>query len=285
MNTIKSAIAEHLARLGWKVLPSPHSAVANKWFETAVGSKKALAYLRFSEGKAILTAEYLSEGNNVLSTVSFQIDETASLGDLGSAVESFASAVNDGVAGTYAAKLLRCSDPSPDNNDGADVKDPEVFVTLGGAPNDWSVWRISQNLTDRWGDLNYHNSTAKPLALLEEDKALLERLRSQMWDELTFIVRKDGQYGILFECEFISHESEVSMGDGNEYDQLKPHTEMIKLLDAGICDLAGLFPGVEFAIPDEDHIVNGRPAIWAFVKDGLLDAQDRERLGSFMLQI
>lgn len=75
------------------------------------------------------------------------------------------------------------------------------------------------------------------------------------------------------------------MGDGNEYDQLNPHTEMIKLLDAGICELAGLFPGVEFAIPDEDEIVNGRPAIWAFVKDGMLDAQDRERLGRLILAI
>lgn len=167
----------------------------------------------------------------------------------------------------------------------SDVEDPEIFVTLGGSPNDWSVWRISQNLTDRWGELNYHNGENKPLEPLEKDEVLLERLRSQMWDEMTFIVRKDGQYGILFECEYVSRESEASMGDGNEYDQLSPHSEMIKLLDAGICELSGLFPGVEFSIPDEDEIVNGRPAIWAFVKDGLLNAQGCDRLGRLMLQI
>lgn len=169
---------------------------------------------------------------------------------------------------------------------GVDVEDPEVFVTLPGSPTDWTVWRISQNLTDRWGDLNYYNSHEKPLEPLEKDESLFKRLLDQMWDELTFIVRKDGQYGVLFECEFISRESEASMGDGNEYDQLRPHTEMIAILDAGIREkLIPSFPGVEFAIPDEDHIVNGRPAIWAFVKDGLLDAQDRERLGSLLLQI
>lgn len=159
------------------------------------------------------------------------------------------------------------------------VEDPEVLVTLPGSPADWSVWRISQNLTDRWGDLNYYNGSNKPLAPLEQDEALLERLRSQMWDELTFIVRKDGQYGILFECEYASQESE-----GID-DDFKPHAEMIRLIDEAAVELSGLFPGVEFAIPDEDEIIEGRPALWAFVKDGLLDAQDRERLGSLMLQI
>ena len=28
-------------------------------------------------------------------------------------------------------------------------------------------WRISQNLTDRWGDINRHDEASKPLALLE----------------------------------------------------------------------------------------------------------------------
>lgn len=163
------------------------------------------------------------------------------------------------------------------------LSDPEILVTLPGSPHDWTTWRISQNLTDRWGELNYYDSQNKPLRPLEEDGGLLERLRSQMWDELTFIVRKDGQYGILFECEFLSQESESI--DGHDYDQLRPHAEMIALIDSAAVELAGLFPGVEFALPDEDQVFNGRPALWAFVKDGLLNAQDRERLGSLMIQI
>lgn len=166
---------------------------------------------------------------------------------------------------------------------GASAEDPEVLVTLPGSPADWSVWRISQNLTDRWGYLNYCNSKNKHLGSLEEDKALLDRLRSQMWDEMTFIVRKDGQYGILFECECVSQESEARTGESD--DGLKPHVEMIGLIDEAAVELSGLFPGVEFAIPDEDKIIEGRPALWAFVRDGLLDAKDRERLGRLMLQI
>lgn len=79
--------------------------------------------------------------------------------------------------------------------------DLEVKVHPLGKPTEWTLWHISTNLTDRWGDLNYHNAENKPLEPLEADNDLLERLRSQMWDEETFIVRKDGQFGILFEVD------------------------------------------------------------------------------------
>ena len=89
-----------------------------------------------------------------------------------------------------------------------DVPDPVVKVHPRGKPEDWEEWHISQNLTDRWGDINYHDGDNKPLELLEDDDDLLERLRAQMWDELAFVVRKDGKFGILFESEFCSLESE-----------------------------------------------------------------------------
>lgn len=166
----------------------------------------------------------------------------------------------------------------------AEVEDREALVTLPGSPNDWTAWRISQNLTDRWGDLNDYEGDKKPLAPLENDGDLLERLRSQMWDEMTFIVRKDGQYGILFECEYNSRESESEVGMDPD-PLLKLHGDVITLIDAAAVELERSFPGVEFAIPDEDEIANNRPALWAFVKDGLLDAEERERLGSIMLGI
>lgn len=166
-----------------------------------------------------------------------------------------------------------------------DVSDPVVKVRQVGQPTEWSEWHISCNLTDRWGDLNYYNAENKPLELLEDDDALLERLRAQMWDEITFVVRKDGQFGILFEVEFSSSESEEHEQhyDPEWYATLKPHAEIVKALLEGMKPLAERFPGVLFAVPDEAEVCNGRPAAWAFVADGLLFEAQREELGKVLL--
>ena len=56
--------------------------------------------------------------------------------------------------------------------------DPEVRVREPAGNGQWSTWRISQNLTSRWGEINPAQPEEKPaLALLESDTELLERLR------------------------------------------------------------------------------------------------------------
>ncbi len=168
-----------------------------------------------------------------------------------------------------------------------DVPDPVVKVHPLGKPEDWEEWHISQNLTDRWGDINYHDGDNKPLELLEDDDDLLERLRAQMWDELAFVVRKDGKFGILFESEFCSLESEEHEKDHDPdwYAKLKPHAEVVKTLLEGMKPLAERFPGVLFAVPDETQVINDRPAAWAFVPDGLLTGEQREELGKALLDL
>lgn len=168
-----------------------------------------------------------------------------------------------------------------------DVPDPEVKVRTIAKPEEWTVWNISQNLTDRWSEINYYNAEEKPLELLEDDEELLLRLRDQMWDEITFIVRKDGNFGILFEVEFCSKESEDGEKDADPswYASLKPHAEVVKALLEGMKSLAVRYPHVQFAVPDESHIFNDRPAAWAFVPDGLLSTEQREELGTAMLSL
>jgi hypothetical protein len=168
-----------------------------------------------------------------------------------------------------------------------DVPDPAIRVHPLGRPEEWETWNISQNLTDRWGDINAYNAEAKPLELLLDDKGLLERLRGQMWDELTFVVRKDGKFGILFESEFCSAESEAEYKDDDPewYSTLKPHAKVVEVLLQGMQPLAERYPGVQFAVPDESQIINDRPAAWAFVPDGLLSAEQREELGIAMLSL
>lgn len=166
-----------------------------------------------------------------------------------------------------------------------DVPDPIVKVHPLGKPEEWEEWHISQNLTDRWGDLNHYDADNKPLDLLADDDGLLERLVNQMWGESTFVVRKDGKFGILFEVEFCSLESEEPEKENSPdwYATLKPHTEVVKALLEGMHPLAEKFPNVQFAVPDEEVIINDRPAAWAFVPDGLLNKEQRKELGNALL--
>ncbi len=160
--------------------------------------------------------------------------------------------------------------------------DPVVMVREIGQSDEWAEWNISQNLTDRWGDINRHNEANKPLGMLENDAGLLERLRSQMWDELTFVVRKDGQYGILYEAEFCSQESEEheKEHDPEWHAKLNPHTVVVKALVEGLQQLAAKFPGVQFSVPHESQICNDRPAAWAFVADGALTENNVKSLAT-----
>lgn len=157
-----------------------------------------------------------------------------------------------------------------------EVPDPAIQVRLPQAPEDWTVWHISQNLTDRWGELNLHNALNKPLDPLILDEALFSRLQAQMTDETTFVVRKDGQYGLLFEVEYCSQESEAR--DDEQDPQWRPHQVVIAALAAGLCKLEPRFPGVQFALPHESEMVNERPCVWAFMPEGLLNGQQRQEL-------
>lgn len=162
------------------------------------------------------------------------------------------------------------------------MKQHRVDVTL---PNgEASTWNIVQNLTDRWGELNYHRAGDKPLEALETDEDLLDRLRAQMCGEMTFVVQKDGQFGLLFEYEYASFESEEGAG----YDDpslFPPHQDVVQRLVAGISRIADQFPGVDLCVPDASQIIDERPAVWAFVNDGQLDEAQREALADALANI
>lgn len=161
---------------------------------------------------------------------------------------------------------------------------PVVDVLLPENPSAWSKWNICQGLTDRWGELNYHNSHRKPLKELEENNVLLERLRAQMWDEITFIVQKDAKFGILFEVEYYSRESE-GLIDPVGCAKLDFHHQVVERIMNTLVKLEEQFPGVEFAVPDEQEIPEERPAAWAFVSDGLLSEDRLAELGRALLDI
>lgn len=218
-------------------------------------------------------------GDTLLTFLLVELSKREDCDSFGCAVDRLDSAIRQltEVRAAFEAKDL-VSEPK---------QDPVVRVRPVGQSEEWGKWNITQNLTDRWGELNYHDAANKPLGLLESDHPLLERLRAQMWDELTFVVRKDGQFGILFEAEFCSRESEAQdqQCDSAWYASLKPYSEVVKALLDGMAPLMEKFPGVQFAVPDQTQVINGRPAAWAFVADGLLSDVQRAELGQALLSL
>lgn len=162
----------------------------------------------------------------------------------------------------------------------ADPGDPSVAVATPAAPAFGAEWKISANLTDRWGEINNADAHRKPLAQLESTPGLLERLRTQMFDEITFVARKDGTFGVLFEVEYTSIESD---GENPDAMDLLPYDEMVRRLLTQADQLSREFPQVEFAVPNDREVFEGRPAIWGFAPDGVLNPEQRDALGHKLL--
>src|SRR5690606_15786194 len=89
-----------------------------------------------------------------------------------------------------------------------------------------------------------------------------------MVGEDSFVVCKDGRYGILIEAEYLSAESDrVEQGPESV---LKPYKEVVDALHPKLSRLKELrlgdeFSEVEFCIPPASVVYNGRPAAWAFM--------------------
>ena len=143
-------------------------------------------------------------------------------------------------------------------------------------------WCITQNITDRWGDLNYHAWESKVEGhQLLENEVLLEELRSQMFDEITFVAAKDGKLGLLVEIEFACRESEED-ADPEYAKKLDDYETVVKSIREDYLPLVQLFPNVQFGVPDASEVINDRPAIWAFFENGALTAEERARLAEEM---
>ena len=158
-----------------------------------------------------------------------------------------------------------------------------IAVTLPGGQA--SQWYIEQNLSTRCGELNFAFRERKPgLMLLAHDTALFERLCGEMWDEATFVVRKDNAFGLLFEAEFLSQESEAR-ADDEDVAQYLPRDVVMASLANKLVELAKGYPDVEFCVPDPAEIWAERPAVWGFFKLNTLTEEQREELGMKLLNL
>lgn len=167
-----------------------------------------------------------------------------------------------------------------------EVPDPALKVYPLEGNGEQGEWRISADITDRWGELNEHQWARKPLIALFRHEGLLNRLREQMQGESTFVARKDGRFGLLFEVEYECRESETDSAGGAEYAEgLKSREAVVQALREGLREVAKRFPELDFCIPDSEHIYKERPAVWAFMPDGALTESRRRELESDLLAL
>lgn len=105
----KSKISDRLAALGWDTTEVGPIALGTKAYQTAVGEKRAIAYLAPSgESAAYFQASYESEGRNVLSTIRAgwkPITHGESDEELSALAAAFAAEVDEVVSKTYAMRL------------------------------------------------------------------------------------------------------------------------------------------------------------------------------------
>jgi len=165
--------------------------------------------------------------------------------------------------------------------------DPIVLVR-DAEDEEPSAWRISLWLTDRYGALAEPGSGMRPaLAALQGDPALLERLKGQMPWNASCVVRKDGVWGLLFDISFPTAESEKDRVNLQDpwYRKLPTRDEVSRRILLALPRLRSSYPGLQFAVPDVEHVDLHRTAVWAFVPNGSLDDAQRDELLTAMRSI
>jgi len=158
------------------------------------------------------------------------------------------------------------------------------FVATPSAPDFTTRWESLQFLSDRFGEIDRDpNGDTPERARLLADEQLASQLGWQIWGETGFIAFLEGQYGVLFEGEFPVLESD---GHDKEFEGLRPRSEVIAEVLERIPALEAAFPGVRFAVPHHDALIEQRTGLWAFVPDGLIkETSERRRLGNAVLEL
>lgn len=148
-----------------------------------------------------------------------------------------------------------------------------VEVTEPGGTE--SIWKIEQDLTDRWGDLNdalIERKSKLPLLVLE---GKFDPLRKLMSGEDTFITYMQG-FGILYELEYYCAESDDS---GQCFADVK------KALLNKLIPFDAEFPKIKFGVPAEEVGYKGRPVVWAFLPEEVAAAMSVEARDDLALRL
>lgn len=142
----------------------------------------------------------------------------------------------------------------------------EVLVRTTASVGFDVKWDIIPWLSDCRGRLIIDRNSQEYLTAakaLANDQLLQKRLQNMMRKEVTCIAQKEGEFGILFEVEYLSAESAEAFAAFD--DEYPPEIEMFERLSGYAKQLEAKFPGQLFVVPEPAVIIHGRPALWTFV--------------------
>ena len=120
-------------------------------------------------------------------------------------------------------------------------------------------------VTDRWGDTeSFDNSPESLLAA--------EKLTPFMASEFSFVVQKDGGYGLLIETE-IEHKD----SDGNVNEQNRSDEEIFQMILLNVAPSLAKYKGVEFWCEVGPHIFFNRMSFRTFIPEANLEALNESK--------
>lgn len=152
----------------------------------------------------------------------------------------------------------------------------QELLTNVYTPEGLTPWFIAPGLSDCGGELVEQAGDAAydlQVQLHSNEREILVALREKQYQVgcRSYIGWKDGSYGLLFEVEFFSTESDPERGRGS-------FDEVTAAVVAEIPRLESAVPGVSICACPENTLAFGRPGVWAFVKAELLDQTDYKTL-------
>lgn len=123
---------------------------------------------------------------------------------------------------------------------------PFVLLPSGESAN----WDVSYNKNSGWQSIAWHGSLPKP--------------SSAALNTMVSLVRKDDEFGILLSMDYCSSKSEIYGGD------YVPVDELATRLLAGLKDLQGQLPCVDFALLADPSRPETRLSALGFIRHGIL---------------
>ena len=114
----KETVSRFMADEGWSRVDSlsftATAGIATKDYDTAVGSKQAIAYFSSSaDNVEQLTVSYQSEGRNITNSKSFSVHPSTTAEQIQNGVRKFCNSIDNVVDKSYARKLHLPSEYEP----------------------------------------------------------------------------------------------------------------------------------------------------------------------------
>ncbi|WP_348637068.1 hypothetical protein [Methylomonas sp. UP202] len=188
-DAIKRTVQQFLTDQGWIALDSV--AIATKCYATAVGPKQAYVYLALWGCEWVLTADYDSQGGNILESLRATLPETADTDtdEIRRLTAALSDEIDARIADSYAVRLIRNEPQKRPFSLGTAVATPGAIALLEETLLD-PGHLLSRHACGDWGDLCAEDRALNDAAL-EQGGRLMSVYRISEQDTVWVITEAD----------------------------------------------------------------------------------------------